>query len=275
MVIIPPPDGDPSKSHLLRETAGSFGARAEQYDRARPGYPEAMVAAIIAASPGPNVLDVGIGTGIAAREFAARGCTVLGVDVDDRMAEVARRHGLEVEISRFEDWDPKGRTFDAIVSAQTWHWIDPHAGAAKAAEALGPDGRLALCWNVFQPPPAILALFAELPRGALPQPVPHVEARPMAEAHAELAAKVESGIRDSRAFSEPERWEYAWERTYTTAELLDQLPTSGGFNRLSPDQVEHLLAKAAKAIDALGGTITVQYTTMVVTARRHSGRDGA
>jgi SAM-dependent methyltransferase len=257
MVILPPSDG---------EIAGSFGDRAEQYDRARPDYPEAMIEAIIAASPGPNVLDVGIGTGIAARQFAAHGCTVLGVDVDDRMAQVARRHGIDVEVSRFEDWDPKSRTFDTIVSAQTWHWIDPAAGAAKAAAALRPDGRLALCWNVFQPPPEILALFAELPRGALPQPAPNLAARPMVEAHAELTAKVETGIRDTDAFTEPERWQYEWERTYTTAELVDQLPTAGGFNRLPPDLIEHLLAKAAKAIDARGGTITVQYTTVVVTA---------
>lgn len=259
MVTIPPP-GD--------ELSSSFGDRAEQYDRARPDYPEAMVDAIIAASPGPKVLDVGIGTGIAARQFAAHGCTVLGVDVDDRMAEVARRHGIDVEISRFEDWDPKGRNFDAVVSAQTWHWIDAAAGAAKAAAALRPEGRLALCWNVFQPPPEILALFAELPRGLLPQPAPNPATRPLAEAHAALTAKVETGIRDTAAFTEPEEWHYEWERTYTTAELVDQLPTAGGFNRLGPDLVEDLLTKAAKAIDARGGTVSVQYTTRVVTAAR-------
>lgn len=63
-----------------------------------------------------------------------------------------------------------------------------------------------------------------------------------------------------------ERWQYEWERTYTTAELVDQLPTAGGLNRLGPDLIEDLLAKAAKAIDAREGTITVQYTTVVVTA---------
>ena len=120
--------------------------------------------------------------------------------------------------------------------------------------------------DVFQPPPEILALFAELPSGVLPQPAPNLATRSMADAHAELTAKVATGIRDSNAFTEPERWQYEWERTYTTAELVDQLPTAGGFNRLGPDLIEHLLTKAAKAIDARGGTITVQYTTVVVTA---------
>ncbi len=48
--------------------AESFGADAERYDRVRPHYPQAMVERIVVASPGRNILDVGIGTGIAARQ---------------------------------------------------------------------------------------------------------------------------------------------------------------------------------------------------------------
>jgi len=61
------------ESHQAREVAESFGADAERYDRARPGYPAAMVDRIVAASPGPDVLDVGCGTGIAARLFREAG----------------------------------------------------------------------------------------------------------------------------------------------------------------------------------------------------------
>ena len=90
------------------------------------------------------MLDVGCGTGIAARQFAAVGCRVLGVEVDPRMAAFARRRGTEVEVAKFEDWEPAGRRFDAAVAGQTWHWIDPVAGAVKAAEALTPGGCLAV-----------------------------------------------------------------------------------------------------------------------------------
>jgi len=83
---MPPPSNEP---HHHREIAESFGTDAERYDRARPRYPQAMVDRIVATSPGPDVLDVGCGTGIAARQFQAADCTVLGVDVDARMAEVA------------------------------------------------------------------------------------------------------------------------------------------------------------------------------------------
>jgi len=125
------------------------------------------------------------------------------------MAEVARRRGIDVETAKFEDWDPEGRTFDAVVSAQTWHWIDPAAGAAGSAQA-GSDG-------------------------------------------------------------EPEQWRFGWERTYTTAEWLDQLPPSGGYTRLAPEQIERILTRTGAAVDAMGGQFTMQYAAMVCTAVKHSG----
>jgi hypothetical protein len=41
-------------------------------------------------------------------------------EVDARMAEWARRRGLEVEVAAFEAWDPAGRVFDAVVSGGWW-----------------------------------------------------------------------------------------------------------------------------------------------------------
>ena len=53
---------DPREPHQARQVAESFGADAERYDRARPSYPGALVERIVAASPGPDVLDAGCGT---------------------------------------------------------------------------------------------------------------------------------------------------------------------------------------------------------------------
>src|SRR5260370_20744524 len=96
------------------------------------------IALVGAASPGRDVLDVGSGTGIAARLFAAAGCRVPGVDPDPRMAGLARQGGTATEVATFEGWDPAGRTFDAVIAAPAWHCVDPVAGAAKAAAALRP-----------------------------------------------------------------------------------------------------------------------------------------
>jgi len=149
-----------------RRRADSFGEDAERYDRVRPPYPGAMLEHVLVNAP-RHVLDVGCGTGIASRLLAERGCDVLGLEPDSRMAVVARRRGVTVEDGTFEQWDPKGRQFDLLTAGQSWHWVDPNAGAAKAADVLRPRGRLALFWNqAFPEPPVQLAMAAVYSRHA-------------------------------------------------------------------------------------------------------------
>ncbi len=241
---------------------------AERYDRSRPRYPEAMVRAIRAASPGPDVLDVGIGTGIVARQFQAAGCTVLGVEPDGRMAEFARRAGIEVEVSTFETWDPAGRTFDAVVAGQAWHWVDPVAGAAKAAEALRPGGQLAVFWNAGQPPSELSAAFGELYRRLLPDSPFSRIPDPAAKPYGTMIDNAADGIRRSGAFGEPEEREFRWEQRYTRDEWLEFSATSGIATRLPKELLDEVLAGLGAIIDAAGGSFTAQYTAVLVTATR-------
>jgi SAM-dependent methyltransferase len=88
------------------------------------------------------------------------------------MAEFARASGVDVEVATFETWEPAGRTFDAIVSGTAWHWVDPVAGAAKAAEVLRPGGVLAPFGHVCELPPPVAAALAEALRRTAPEPAP-------------------------------------------------------------------------------------------------------
>jgi SAM-dependent methyltransferase len=248
--------------------AESFGSDAERYDRARPRYPQAMVDRIVAASPGPDVLDVGCGTGIVARQFQAAGCRVLGVDPDARMADFARQLGVEVEVATFEAWEPACRAFDAIVAGQAWHWVDPVAGAAKATEALRPGGRLAVFWNAFQPPPEPAEAFSAVYRRVMPDSSIHQSWMPDPDGYLVLCAKAADGIRQSGAFGDPEQWRFDWDRPYTRDEWLDQLPTLGGHSQLPPAKLDEVLVGVGAAIDAMGGSFTMRYTTVVATAAR-------
>jgi SAM-dependent methyltransferase len=256
-------------SHLQRQVAEGFGADAGRYDRARPTYPADLVGRIIAASPGRDVLDVGCGTGIAARLFQAAGCRVLGVDPDPRMAELARQGGTEVEVAKFEDWESAGRTFDAVIAAQAWHWVDPAAGVAKAAAVLRPGGRLAVFWNAFEPPKDLRAAFAEVFRRVLPDSAARgFWDRPAVETYRAGCARVADAVRQAGGFGEPEEWLSRWERPYTRDEWLDLVPTTGGFTQ-HPEAIQaELLDSLGAAVDAAGGTFTMSYTTIAATAAR-------
>jgi SAM-dependent methyltransferase len=273
--IPPEPEPEPERqvrleSHQYRQIAESFGVDPERYDQTRPRYPAALVERIVAASPGPDVLDVGCGTGIAARQFQAAGCRVLGVEPDARMADFARRTGIGVEVATFEAWDGAGRVFDAVVAGQAWHWVDPLAGAAKAAGVLRPGGLLAPFWHVFDPPPEVADAVAAVYQRLVPDSPFNLPAGPaQADRNAMLfTTKAADGIRAAGGFGDPERWRYDWERSYTREEWLDQLATSGALTRLPPDKLAEVLEAVAVTLDAMASSITVHLTTVATVAAR-------
>ncbi|MFJ2738812.1 class I SAM-dependent methyltransferase [Streptomyces sp. NPDC087440] len=265
------PERDEPPVHRQRATAESFGVDAARYDRARPSYPRALAERIVSLlAPSRDVLDVGCGTGISSRLFRAEGCTVLGVDPDARMAELARRrYQLAVEKGVFEEWDPCGRTFDAVVSGQAWHWVAPDAGAARAARVLRPGGVLAPFWNAADPAPALGEAFAEVYARLLPDsPAAAWGDRPAVEAYEIMCAMAADGMREAGGFGAPEVRRFGWQHTYTRAAWLDQTATTGVHTRLPGPLLDRVLAGLGEAVDAAGGTVPVTYTTLAVVAVR-------
>ncbi|HTI21083.1 MAG TPA: class I SAM-dependent methyltransferase [Kutzneria sp.] len=247
-----------------RAVAESFGIDAAKYDRNRPHYPDALVARIVADSPGTSLLDVGCGTGIAARQFQAAGCTVLGVEPDARMADFARSTGVETEVSTFETWDARGRRFDAVVSGTAWHWVDPVAGAAKAAAVLNPGGQLATFWHIFDLPEPIAAAFAEVYRRVVPEaPFDFSTGKSMIDLYQAQFDRTADGMRQA-GFGDSEDRRYAWERHYSRDEWLELLATHGGMTPLTAEQRSTILAGIAPA---LGDGFTLPYVTVSVSAR--------
>jgi SAM-dependent methyltransferase len=250
-----------------RGRAESFGADAEQYDRARPSYPPELVDAVVAGQSGLRVLDVGCGTGICARLFAAAGCSVLGVELDPRMAAVARARGLAVEECAFERFEAAGRTFDLVTCAQAWHWIDAAAGTEKAASVLTDGGHIALIWNQGVHDPEMTsvldAVYARHTGQRLDDYSVLLGHRAAGQTDGAAAA-----IRASGHFGEPAVTAYPWERTYRRDEWLDQLPTHSDHRSLPAARLAALLGAVGDAIDDAGGMIAVHYTAWLVSAAR-------
>ncbi|WP_375475040.1 class I SAM-dependent methyltransferase [uncultured Jatrophihabitans sp.] len=246
--------------HRNRARAQSFGSVAAEYDRVRPTYPDALIVELLGRGP-RDALDVGCGTGKAARLLAARGLPVLGVEIDPAMAEVARAHGIEVEVGAFETWDNAGRRFDLLTCGQAWHWVDPARGAAKAREVVRPGGTVALFWNRVS--------HADDVHEALQQVYERISPD-LADQPDRRLARDRSAATDGLAaagFIDLTEREFTWQRDYSRAEWLALLSTFSDHHLLPADQWRQLSAGVSEVVDARGGTITASYRTVCILVR--------
>ena len=261
-------------SHTYRQVAEGFGDDAGRYDRARPGYPAELADRIVAASPGPDLLDVGCGTGISARLFAAAGCRVLGVDPDPRMAALAREGGTGAEVAKFEDWDARGPDVRRGDRGAGLALGGPGRGCGQggvgAADRRAARGLLERDGTLGQ---SLKEAFGAVYRRVMPEhPIaagfwsrPAVDTYAAGRSTCAIAAWA-SGRRAASASRRSGR--VCWGRRSTRQEWLDMVPTLGGHSQFPPPVIAALLDGLGEAVDDAGGGFDMGYTTLAVVAAR-------
>jgi SAM-dependent methyltransferase len=260
-----------TRRHAL-ERSRLFDQQAERYDRCRPRYPDAVIDALLGPEPsGLKVLDVGCGTGIASRPMAARGSEVLGVELAPRMAEIARSHGIDVEISAFEDWDAAGRSFDRVTSAQAWHWLDMLAATAKAASLLRPRGSLCLIYSGGAHPDDLADALEEVYSTVVPAGTHRLFRGYAANRSTDVRAGL-TPVRDAMAAvpdfgPATEQW-FPWRRRYQRDEWLDLLLSYSEYAALEPPLRRRLFDAIRTTIDEYGGSFVMNFETVLITAAR-------
>jgi SAM-dependent methyltransferase len=158
------------------DRAQSFDRTAEEYERTRPDYPEAILDAIPLA-PAATVLDVGAGTGKLTRVLARRYQRVIAVEPLDGMRAVLERAvaGVTAVKGTAEALPFPDGAADGIFAAQAFHWFRKEIALPEIARVLRAGGVFAVVWNGpdesrVNPLPPDFAADLEALHDAAPQP---------------------------------------------------------------------------------------------------------
>ncbi len=203
----------------------SFGEAARAYATYRPRYPVEAVRWVV--GDGTEVVDVGAGTGLLTECLLELGVTVTAVEPDAEMRAELHRNLPDVSVlaGTGEDLPLPDASADAVLFAQSWHWVDPPRASVEVARVLRPGGRLGLVWNIRDDSVPWMAALSAIIGGE-----DSMERRDGERGH-EVAAP----------FGPTERAEFPHRRTMTP-DMLRGLVETFSYVRLSPRREEVLAA---------------------------------
>lgn len=143
-------------NYSVMDTIKRFNNRAEFYVKFRPGYPEGLIG-ILEKEAGfdesVDVADIGSGTGILAKMFAACGNIVFGVEPNDEMRNMAEKqmksfYNFVSVKGTAENTTLADSSVDLIVAAQAYHWFDSQKAKQEFKRILRNDGFVVIIFNV-------------------------------------------------------------------------------------------------------------------------------
>lgn len=130
----------------------TFDSEAILYDKARPHYPAKLfdvLTEVTNITPGDRLLEIGPGTGQATVPLAEKGYHIVGIELGEHLAVVARHElsrytNAQILTGDFEEAEFEPHSFDLVYSATAFHWIKPEVRFTRTHDLLVPDGHLAI-----------------------------------------------------------------------------------------------------------------------------------
>jgi SAM-dependent methyltransferase len=242
--------GGDVERRFLRAT---FDDAAELYERSRLVAPaEAFddLVSLARLAPGARILEIGCGTGQATLPLAERGFEIVAIELGDALADIARRKlaafpRVSVVTASFEEWEPQDAAFDAVVSFNAFHWIDPELRYEKSAKALRPGGALCVLGSAFvehdEADPTWLALQEDY-EAVVGEREPRL--------HVDAARDRTAEFTQSGHFRNVVLRRYTWDVAFDADDYVERMSTSSWHRALAEDVRTELLERIRSRIRA-------------------------
>ena len=125
--------------------AEGFARAADAYERARPGYPAAVVD-FVAQHAGRDVVELAAGTGKMTRCLLMAGMRVTAIEPVDEMS-AALPSGVNALAGTAEAIPLPSSCADGVVVAQAWHWFEAQRALREIHRVLRELGCLIIVYN--------------------------------------------------------------------------------------------------------------------------------
>jgi SAM-dependent methyltransferase len=249
---------------VIKGLEWTFNTQAHNYEKMRPGYVNELYKDIFNYIPidkSSNVIEVGIGGGQATLPILETGCKLTAVEYGANLAELCRNKFNEypdfcVITAKFEDFEYDDNACDLIYSASAFHWIPEEVGYTKVFNLLRKGGVFARfanhpykdkgreeLHNAFQ------KIYSVYMPGSL---APNEYSEEDAKKRADIARKY--------GFVDISHKLYHRTRSFTAKEYTLLLGTYSDHIAIEENTRKKFFSEIEKAIDNLGGLITIYDT---------------
>lgn len=250
----------------------TFNTEAEKYEKMRPGYVSELYDDIfnyITIDKSSNVVEVGIGGGQATLPILKTGCKLTAVEYGKNFTELCRQKfskfpNFLAVTTKFEDFEYNKNVCDLIYSASAFHWIPEEIGYTKVFEMLKSSGVFARFANhpykdkgreeIHE---ALQKIYAVYMPGSL-----------VSNEYSEDDAKQRADIAQKYGFIDISYKLYHRTRSFAAKEYISLLGTYSDHIAIEENTRKKFFSEIERAIDDLGGQITIYDTIDLQLARK-------
>ncbi len=239
-------------SRDLQQRKNWYSAVAENYNKARPLYPQELINRVVELTQltsDSSILEIGCGSGQATRGFAPLGLSMICLEPSLEASEIAKQNciaypKIDIKNTSLEEWQLETGKFDVVLAANAWHWLPPEVSYPKSVQALKPEGYLILLWNM-SPYPSY-EIYQELDK-VYQLYAPHLSRYETPQDQENILQQLGQKVIDSQYFSDVYSEHFLQEVNYSIDDYLLLLETFSPYLEL-PLEPRKILFSNLRAI---------------------------